>query len=74
MLSVTQIHSCLSSTRSLAYTNTAINEMSALMKGLMESVVQSWIEDQGKRNVIYVNLFYFTIRTFLRKKENVTKE
>lgn len=61
MLSVTQIHSCLSSTRSLAYTNIAINEISALMKALMESITQYWKGDQVKKDVIFVKLYFLIL-------------
>lgn len=61
MLYVTQIHSCLSSTRSLAYTNTAITKISALMKALMESITQYWKGDQVKKDVIFVKLYFLIL-------------
>lgn len=72
MLSVTQIHSCLSSTRSLAYTNTAINKISSLMKALMESITQYWKEGQVKKDVIFVQLFFLSFFQ-KKKKKHLTK-
>lgn len=71
MLSVTQIHSCLSSTRSLAYTNTAINKISSLMKALMESITQYWKEGQVKKDVIFLQLFFLSF--FSEEKKSISQ-
>lgn len=69
MLSVTQIQSCLSSTKSLAYTNTAINEVSVLIKALMEAVMKYWEEDQVNKNVIFI--IYIFYQELLEEKKSI---